>query len=183
MKLMNILNEKKVDSYEYGCAMLYFNFPEIGKLHNAIKKKDLYEEENDRSYGIEDEPHTTLLFGFHDDANVKDISDIINNFTFSKCIIKNASLFENPQYDVLKFDVEGKNLHECNAALKEFPHTNNFPNYHPHMTIAYIKSGLGKKYVSLFKDLEFQLVPDFAVYSSPDGSKKKIKIKVEKNEG
>ena len=69
MKLTNIvkqiLNEKAGDVYEYGCAMLYFDFPEINKVHDAIDPKELYEEEDDRSYGIENEPHTTLLYGLH----------------------------------------------------------------------------------------------------------------------
>ena len=174
--------EKKGDTYEYGCAMLYFDFPDMYKLQDSIDPNDLYEVEGDRSYGLEDEPHTTLLFGLHPEVEINKIRDVIKKFTYSKCTIKNASLFENPEYDVLKFDVDGKNLHDCNTALKQFPYTNSFPNYHPHMTIAYIKKGLGKKYVSLFNYFEFEMKPDFAVYSSPDGSKKKINIKVEKDE-
>ena len=48
------------------------------------------------------------------------------------------------------------------------------------MTVAYLKPGLGKKYVSLFKNKgasEFEVSPKYAVYSEPNGTKTKIKIK------
>ena len=35
--------------------------------------------------------------------------------------------------------------------MKRFPHTSDFPNYHPHMTIAYVKKGTGKYYIKDFK--------------------------------
>jgi hypothetical protein len=59
------------------------------------------------------------------------------------------------KYDVLKFDVRyptksGAFLHKINSKLQELPHTNGFPDYHPHSTIAYLKSGSGKKYIEKF---------------------------------
>jgi hypothetical protein len=179
IKLIDLITEKKGDAYEYGCAMLYFNFPLMNKIHDAINPNDLYEEEGDRTYGLENEPHTTLLFGLHEGVSLDDVKKIINEFTFSTCKIHNASLFENKKYDVLKFDVNGKNLHACNKALKEYPHTNNFPNYHPHMTIGYLKPGMGKKYTKMLKGQEFELMPTHAVYSEPDGTKTKIQIGID----
>jgi 2'-5' RNA ligase len=87
-------------------------------------------------------------------------------------------LFENEKYDVLKFDVNGENLHACNKALKQHPHTNNFPDYHPHMTIGYLKPRMGKKYTKMLKGQEFELIPTHAIYSEPDGTKSKIKIEI-----
>jgi hypothetical protein len=182
MKLTNIvkqiLKEKAGDVYEYGCAMLYFDFPEINKVHDAIDPKELYEEEDDRSYGIENEPHTTLLYGLHKEVDTNEIKKVLDSFTFGECTISNASLFENEKYDVLKFDVAGPNLHEANRLLTEFPHTTTYPDYHPHLTIAYLKPGCGQRYVNILKGQQYQLVPKRAVYSKPDGTKVKIKIKV-----
>jgi hypothetical protein len=78
----------------------------------------------------------------------------------------------------LKFDIKGDNLHETNADLQQYPFTSNFPDYHPHMTIAYLKPGTGKRYVKMLKGIEYDLLPQYAIYSKPDGEKDKIKIKV-----
>ena len=177
IKLMDLLKEGSGQTYDYGCVMLYFDFPEINKIHDAIDPKDIYYEEGDRSYGLEDEPHTTLLYGLHEEVELNEIREVLNEFEFSPCIIHNASLFEN-DYDVLKFDVKGENLHEANAELKQFPYTSNFPDYHPHLTIGYLKKGTGQKYTKMLNELEYELIPKYAVYSMPDGSKHNIKIKV-----
>lgn len=170
MKLINILKqlilEKKQDSYKYGYVMLDFNFPHMNKIQDAIDPSNLYEEEGDRTYGLEDEPHITLLFGLHNGVSAKDIKQTLDKFTFNTCQISNASLFKNEKYEVLKFDVKGDNIHKCNDALKQFPYTSNFPDYHPHMTIAYLKPGTGDKYVKMFKDMEYEMTPRKAVYST-----------------
>ena len=173
-----IMAEKANDTYDYGCAMLYFDFPEINKVHDTINTKHLYEEEQDRTYGIEDEPHTTLLYGLHSEVSPKAIKNVLDSFTFGECTIGNASLFENEKYDVLKFDVSGPNLHEVNKLLTKYPHTTSYPDYHPHLTIAYLQPGMGKQYVDMLRGQEYQLVPTHAIYSKPDGDKIKIGIKV-----
>ena len=180
MKLVKLIQEKKTDAYEYGCVMLYFDFPLINKIHDAIDPDDLYEEEGDRTYGLEDEPHCTLLFGLHPVA-LMDIKKVLARHKFGPCKVYNASLFQNEKYDVLKFDVgyasKGDNfLHKCNEDLKKFPYTNSFPNYHPHLTIGYLKPGFGKKYAERLKGFESELAPQYAVYSKPPNTKHKIAI-------
>jgi 2'-5' RNA ligase len=162
--------EKEGDTYDYGCAMLYFDFPQIKDIHAKIAEADLYTEEGDRTFGIEDEPHCTLLYGLHKEVTPEMIQEIVKNFKFEACEAHNASLFEN-EYDVLKFDIKGTNLHECNEALAKLPHTNSFPDYHPHMTIAYIKKGLGEKYTKMLEDSAFDLEPTRIIYSTPEGDK------------
>lgn len=177
IKLMDLLKEEK-QKFEFGCAMLYFNFPEINKIQDAIDPQDIYTEEGDRSFGLEDEPHTTLLFGLHEGVSQENVQDVLDNFTFGDCILYNASTFNNPQYDVLKFDVKGDSLHEANEELKQYPHTSNFPDYHPHATIAYLKPGTGKRYTEMLKGQEFTLTPTHAVYSKPNGDRVELPIKV-----
>ncbi len=169
------INEKKGDTYSYGCAMLYFDFPQMKEIHDQIEEGDLYTEEEDRTYGLEDEPHCTLLYGLHEDVTLDQIKEVVGNFNFDKMKLHNASLFEN-KYDVLKFDVQGDSLKECNEALTDLPHTNDFPDYHPHATIAYIKKGIGEKYTEMLKDKEYEVKPTYVVYSEADGTKTKIDI-------
>jgi 2'-5' RNA ligase len=179
IKLSDLLKEEK-QTYDYGCVMLYFNFPEMEKIHTLIDPVDIYTEEGDRSYGLEDEPHTTLLYGLHEGVSDQDIKNVLGKFEFGPCIIQNASTFNNEKYDVLKFDVKGDNLHEANEELKKYPYTSNFPDYHPHMTIAYLKPGKAKKYIAQLSGQEFELIPTHAVYSKPNGDQVKLIIKVNK---
>lgn len=176
-KLAGIILEDK-QTFSFGCAMLYFDLPEMEDIHKIISPDDIYTQEGDRSYGLEDEPHCTLLYGLHEEVTTENIKEILDKYTYSTIIAHNASLFENPDYDVLKFDIKGDNLHETNEDLKEFPHTSDYPDYHPHMTIAYLKPGTGKTYVEELKDKEFQLLPQYAVYSKSNGDQDKIKINI-----
>ena len=173
------VNENSTQTYDYGCVMLYFAFPEMESLHQNIVNEDIYTEDEDKSYGLEDEPHCTLLYGLHEDVSLEQVTQVLDNYTFTTVKAHNASLFENEKYDVLKFDIVGDNLHEANADLKKYPHTTNFPNYHPHMTVGYIKKGKGKQYADSLDGKEFWIAPQFAVYSTPSGEKHKISIKID----
>lgn len=161
-----------------GCSMLYFDLPEMSKIHSKIDEEDLYTEEE--GFGLEDEPHVTLLYGFDDskvEANAVN-SAILEMDLPKEIILHNPSLFENEKYDVLKFDVKDQSqLEEINDMLtSKFPYENDYPDYHAHSTIGYLKSGKGKKYVKLFEGVELVAVPNELVYSSPDREKTKVKI-------
>lgn len=189
LKEGKIKDKKQV--YDYGCLMIYYDFPQINEIHDLIEKDDISDT------GLESEPHTTLLYGLHD-KEIKDDQKVIN-IAIEKDIpqlkLYNISLFENDEYDVLKFDVrhymEDKNgdedykqkkdiLFEINKELTEkLPYTSNF-SYHPHSTIGYLKSGKGKKYVEMFKDKTFIVTPKEIVYSKSDGDK--IVKKIENDE-
>lgn len=165
--------EKSKETYSYGCAMLYFNFPGMEEIHRMIDPEDIYTEEKDRTYGLEDEPHVTLLYGLHsDEINDQDVIDVCKEKKVGDIKLYNASLFENKDYDVLKFDADNEVLFEINKNLEDnFPYSTDYPDYHPHSTIAYIKSGKGAKYVDMLKGKEFIATPDKIVYSKPDGTR------------
>jgi 2'-5' RNA ligase len=170
----SLVTEKKGDAYEHGCSMIYFDFPDAQKLHDMIDPDDIYTEEGDRSFGLEDEPHATLLFGLHsDEIPDEEVLSISTSVPVGELTLKNASLFKNANkpYEVLKFDVDNAALYSINKKLAQLPHTTEFPDYHPHCTVAYLKKGTGDKYVEKLKDLEFTVHPDKIVYSKPDGSK------------
>ena len=176
IKLVDLLKEQAQPKYEYGCAILYFDFPTIHKIHDIINHEDVYEDPTNPTFGLEKEPHTTLLYGLHDGVTEQDIKNVLGKFTFGTCTISNASLFENEKFDVLKFDVNGDGLYEANAELVKYPNTQTYPDYHPHLTIAYLKPGTGKQYANKLNGQEFELTPTHAVYSMPNGDKKSISI-------
>ncbi len=160
-------------TYDYGCSMIYFDFPKIEEIHSMIDEEDIYTEEGDRSYGLETEPHATLLYGLHshdlEDDDVIDAS--VKNGIPKELKLHNASCFNNDKYDVLKFDVDSDHLHKINGELTKLPHTTDYPDYHPHTTIAYLKKGTGEKYTEKLKDSWYTVNPSKIVYSKPDGSK------------
>jgi 2'-5' RNA ligase len=161
------------EKYEYGCAMLYLAAPEISKIQESINPQDL------QGKGLEDESHVTLLYGLHSDEIAdEDVMKICCKLVYPQVRLHNVSLFENPEFDVLKFDAESPALFEVNRKLVKLPHTSNFPDYHPHATIAYLKPGMGKKYVKAFTGQTFVVNPTDIVYSKPDGSKVIEKAKI-----
>lgn len=177
IKMKELLKEDR-SNLRYGCAMLYFTFPELEDIHDLIDERDLYIGE-DGDFGLETEAHTTLLYGLHDDVDVNDIIDVYDDNTFYTCEVHNPSLFQNEFYDVLKFEVTEGTLNRVNSQLKMFPHTTDFPDYNPHLTIAYLKPNKGKKYVDILNKMdmnEYWLHPQYGVYSTADRIKYKINI-------
>jgi hypothetical protein len=156
--------------YPYGCAMLYFDFPQVKILHEKIEADDIYDE---AGHGIETEPHVTLLYGLHDSVEDKDVLDASKG-RIESIQLHNASIFKNDKFEVLKFDANGQFLHDINKNLSKLPHTTDYPDYHPHCTIAYLKPGKGEKYAKMFNDRLYEVFPKKVVYSKTDGSKKEI---------
>jgi hypothetical protein len=182
IKLKDLMIENSNSTYEFGCAMLYFDFPQIKDIHKLISSADIYTETGDTTYGLEDEPHTTLLYGLHDTVTELDIQYVMDAYSYRNCKVHNPSLFENEKYDVLKFEVMGDNLHRTNVDLKKYPHTTSYPDYKPHLTIAYLKKGMGSKYVNMLNRIglnSFTVAPQYGVYSKPNGDKSHILLNID----
>ena len=159
--------------HDYGCIMLYFEFIGFNTFHNEIEIGDIYTKDN---YGIETQPHVTLLYGFDENVNPDEVIELVNSYDYSQIKLHNISLFENEEFDVLKFDAESEVLQDVNRELRKFPHTDIYPVYHPHMTIAYLKPGTGNKYIDKLKWVKLLMFPTKIVYSSPNGTKKEKQI-------
>ena len=158
--------------HEFGCSMVYFDLPLMEALHKIIDEDDIYtDEESDRSYGLEKEPHTTLLYGLHPEVDDTDVIKRCKPDKPADILLSNASCFENEKYDVLKMDANAEWLYECNGKLAELPHITDHPEYQPHATIGYLKKGMGKKYTDMLRGMEVRVAPGKIVYSKADGSK------------
>lgn len=178
-KLREVLLEaEKNHKTEYGCLMVYLDIDKKDwkALQDLIDEDDLYTEE--AGYGLEDKPHVTILYGLHEDIEDEEIEVDINKIKEPKMRFKDISTFNPKDYDVLKFDVESSDLVKLNKEFREYPHTNSFPDYHAHATIAYVKKGTGKKYAEKMKDmLDIKIEPSKIVYSKANGEKKDYKLK------
>jgi hypothetical protein len=187
---MNIKNELRKrllnegsGGHDYGCVMLFLPIDKKwwDKLTGDIDDKDIYNPEGERDYGIQphDEAHVTILYGIHGDVPDKDVEELIEKMSAPEVTLKDISIFDNADkgFDVLKFDVKGKQLHDMNDMFKELPYTNDYPDYHPHVTIAYLEAGTGQKYADELGVDALELKPNKIVYSKPDGTKKEYTVK------
>lgn len=144
-----LLREDKDVKIEYGTAMLKLDVEGWDKMTSIIDVDDVYDKP---TFGLEKNPHVTILYGFHKNVKPNEVKDIIADIHDIKKPIEieltKISIFEvkDQEYDVVKYDVNSPILHKLNTALKKLPHTSTFPNYHPHVTISYVKKGRGKKY-------------------------------------
>lgn len=141
------------------------------KVQNLIEEDELYTEEE--GHGRELEPHVTLLYGLHEDVDDGDIKKVIDEWEPFNIKLKTVGIFENDKFDVVKFSITAKVLSDKNKELKEFPHTNDYPDYKAHATIAYVKPGKGKEIMKRYNDFkEIELECGKIKYSKPDKSKK-----------
>ena len=177
------LLEGEGDVHDYGCVMLYFDIEKSiwETFQDMIDDEDVYTEKGDLSYGRETEPHVTVLYGLHADINDSTIKELIDEMEAPELKLRKISIFENDKFDVVKFDIIGdskKKLSKMNVKFAKLPHTTDYPDYHPHSTIAYVKSGTGKKYVkTLTGDKIISVEPKQVVYSKADGTTNKYKFK------
>jgi 2'-5' RNA ligase len=165
---------------DYGCVMVFLKIDkkDWDGILDQIDEEDLYQPEDDPSYGKEDKPHVTILYGLHDTIEDSEIEPDLKDIKEPSIKIKGISEFSNPKFDVLKFDVDSEDLHKLNKRFNEYPTTQTYPDYHPHMTIAYLKPKMAEKYKKKFKDIkDLKFEADHIVYSKVDGTNKTYDFK------
>lgn len=148
-KYIDFVNES-INGYSYGCVMVEVPVKNWKEITQFIDVDDLYEEKGDSTYGIQNNPHLTLLYGLHENVTEEQIKSVFDEFNEQIDIeIEGVDIFENENFDVVKFNVKKTNtLQKIFDKLSEFPNSNEYPDYKPHITIGYVKKGLGKKYVN-----------------------------------
>lgn len=99
--------------------------------------------------GIEDEPHITVLYGLTW-AYEQDIAKVVGRFAPLTVTLGDITLFEKDEFDVVKIDVESEELRKLNQELRDANYHKDLygGGYNPHLTLAYVQKGQGKKYVS-----------------------------------
>lgn len=149
MKIKNYIQFIKESSgYEYGCVMVEVPVSNWGEITSFIDPEDVYTGGDD-SHGIQELPHVTILYGLHKEVTPEMVKSVFEEFTESINIeVNGVDIFENKDYDVVKFNVNPDGaLQELHDKLSEFPNSNEYSDYKPHITIAYVNKGMGKKYV------------------------------------
>lgn len=128
--------------------------------------------------GRETDIHVTLKFGGHGD-DPEEVRKVLENEPPITVTLGKTIAFEAGDDGVpLVIEVDSPDLHRMNAMVAEaLPHTDTFPEYRPHATVAYVKAGTEDKYVG-DTSLEGQSVTvDSIVFSAQDGTKTEIPLK------
>lgn len=123
--------------------------------------------------GRETEPHVTALYGIEND-NPSPTSELVAAFGPVTCTLGAVGVFERPEYDVLKVTVYGVGLHLLNARLRTLPHVSEFPEYKPHVTLAYVQKGTGAALAASITVPTTTLTLDTAVFSDSQRNKTRI---------
>lgn len=146
----------KKNSSEGERSWVYIQIPKefekiIKYYQSSIDEDDLYfEEENsneNREYGIEKNLHITVKYGILTD-NEKKVKNIIDKYNEGekKVKIEKISIFKNEKYDVLKISCKSKYLKKIHDELSALENDDKHLEYEAHITLAYLKPGMGKKY-------------------------------------
>ena len=128
------------------------NVPATEKLMSYIAKvpdEDVYHL-GDPEFGKTKRPHITVLYGIDPEEGEKTKQILAKVPKNLSATLGKVSLFHPPgkDFDVLKIDVTSPTLSKVNALLrKSVKYTNSYNEFKPHVTIAYLKKGMGDKYV------------------------------------
>lgn len=164
-KALAVEPKHKFSSTQFNLAVAGYSrsqgspIPRLKELAASIPDEDLAED------GRESEYHVTVKYGLHAD-DPEDVRRVVRKWLASRrgmqggmsvtAMLAKVSIFPakeastqrgGDQHDVVKVDVESDDLQSLNKAISALPHTDTHPVYKPHVTLAYVKAGLGKKYV------------------------------------
>lgn len=143
IRLKPMLNEDRSGTADKGCLMAMILEPQRQALLNfgnkLVREEDLYVVGDE--FGREKETHVTILYGFVPDLDRSQVVQIIRNVKPFTLTLTGVDTFKNEKegFDVVKFSVESPILRQLNAEAQKYPNQNDFPNYSPHLTIAYVK--------------------------------------------
>lgn len=168
-----------MEAHKYGCLMAVVPSPlsatVLSWASKSVDKNHLAFED------LEDKPHVTILYGFKDPspALARRVFDCIAPYGPIKVKLTGLSLFEGVNQDdgstadCLKVDVASPTLHALNGiAQSHFDCHVKFPEYKPHLTLAYLQP----RHSQLYKYLKPPFLGEVVwvtelVYSTPDGQR------------
>jgi len=147
----------------------------LSEGRKLVNRRNLYSSDQ----GYEDKPHITVLYGVHADSPPLSLIDILETYPKFTIQLGLVSLFKGVEndngFDVVKIDINNPDLHVLNQAVEECcEYTDQFDEYNPHITIAYVKPDTCDYLTNnpTFKGLSF--VVDRILFSGHSGNKREI---------
>jgi 2'-5' RNA ligase len=126
--------------------------------------------------GREETAHITVKYGLHTN-DVKDVTAVLDFSATVSIILGKTAIFVTPDYDVLIIEVDSPDLYALNELISDrLEVTDTHPEYHPHVTIAYLKSGMGGLYAG-DDTFEGQVATfDELVFSPAEGEEEILRV-------
>lgn len=154
---------------------------EIRRVAALIKDKDLAED------GREEDPHVTVKYGLHGTRS-EPVAKVLSTTEPFDLVLGEYGFFpanEQRDSDVIyrKFSTDsvGKLSRLNKLVARSGEHTDTYPEYTPHVTLAYVKKGLGKAYVARFNkeqvEPRLKFRADAVRFSTPDKKRTRIDLK------
>lgn len=169
----------KNTSREYAFLMVDYEGNDfIDKIQSKIKKEHLYTEEDNDDYGIEKNPHVTLVPCLNNDVDINKLKTYLDDISEYDIILTDVSKFECENFDVLKCAVKSNKLIQTNKKIvKDFETHSEYKDYTPHLTIAYMKHGMADKYIEEILPKLIHLKPKNFHFSYVDENNEEKDIK------
>jgi 2'-5' RNA ligase len=96
--------------------------------------------------GIEEDPHITVVYGLPP-GDPESVAEVLHGREYAQATLGPVDVFENPDYDVVHVSVNSGCLDKMHWAIRnKLKIQCNFPDYSPHITLAYLQKGEGRKY-------------------------------------
>lgn len=177
--------QKKTDQFDYGSTQLDLTgqaAEDVTEFAKSLPESDLYKDPtanyDAQRTGRETDPHITVLYGLNT-TNEAEVRGLVQSAKPIEVELGEVSQFDtNEDYDVLKVDVVSDELAALNAKLDKVLETpgKTFDEYQPHVTIAYVKKGMGQKYVGDTRFKGQKITLDNLTFSTKDGKRINIPL-------
>lgn len=178
-KIDIIAKTKKVKQGEYGAIMALVphdiaqEIVEFGVRN--IKDSDVFSDKNNPRLGRELEPHVTVKYGLLEDSP-KTVRRFFNDSKPFKAKLGKVRHFEPPEmeFDVVTIEVISEDLEHMNKKVTEhFKCAKGLVSdeYHPHITLSYVKRGKGKDYVGSDEFEGKEIILDTLIISPRKGNR------------
>lgn len=142
-----------IDLKTLGCVMLGTEAPDT----SFIDEGDLYYAKDPDLFWVngraEGNSHITLKYGLLNSVRRKHVYKVIDGLPLPGRLVGNGIMkFDSPYPDepyeciVLAIDTDPDNIYsamlmDLHSNLNYLPHINTFPDYKPHVTLAYVRKG------------------------------------------
>jgi len=163
-------SEPEETKYEFSSVLAIL--PREDQLELASFAMKYLAHEDLHSKGFETEYHITVCYGIHGDDSDQ-VEHVLREQGPVAASLARLEVFSTPEFDVLHVAVESASFADMHTRLIEsIPNTQSHGEYNPHVTLAYLKPGLGAKYLKAMGDFHYKSVAfDTLEFSSRNGDR------------